>query len=47
MTVAPEKLSPLALAYIGDAVYELAVPGNTCWVEEKRITKNCTAVLWN
>lgn len=27
MTVAPEKLSPLALAYIGDAVYELAVPG--------------------
>ena len=25
MTVAPEKLSPLALAYIGDAVYELAV----------------------
>ena len=42
MTVAPEKLSPLALAYIGDAVYELA-----CWVEEKRITKNCTAVLWN
>ena len=25
MTVAPEKLSPLALAYIGDAAYELVI----------------------
>ena len=25
MTVAPEKLSPLALAYIGDAAYEIVI----------------------